>query len=283
MASKPKSIAAPQMDIGGDIRQYVGAYSEALPQILQFEQQYRPQFQGLNLGDISAFLQGTGGQQGLFGLAGTAAQQSQQDLQAARQAELAGMTSQTSAVRGLAQALSPEAAAQVNAATQEAARAYASANQLNPQEQRMAQQSAREAYASRGMLGSNSAVAAEILNRENVLNQKRAMAQQAGQGAFNLAQNFYTQPGYQMFSSAPTSYQTGLGLLSSALGSIGQGTPQLINPDVGVNLGATQRQNVLQASMANQSAKSAYNTGLMNFAGNIFGSAAKVAAAKYGG
>jgi hypothetical protein len=143
----------------------------------------------------------------------------------------------------------------------------------------MAQQSAREAYASRGMLGSNSAVAAEILNRENVLNQKRAMAQQAGQGAYNLAQSFYTQPGYQMLSSAPTSYQTGLGLLSTALGSIGQGTPQLINPDMGFNLGAAQRQNVLQAQMANQSAKSAYNTGLMSLGGDIIKGAASIAAA----
>lgn len=279
MASKPKSIAAPQMDIQGDIQKYVSGYSQALPQVLQFEQQYRPEFMGLNLGDITSFLQGVGGQQGLFGMAGQAAQATQQNLQAAREAELAGMTGQAGAVRGLAQALSPEAAAAVQAANLEAQRATQAARGLNFQEQRAAQQSAREAFGARGMLGSTGSVAAEILNREDMLARKRAEAAQAGANAYNLASQFYTAPGYATLGSAPLSYQSGLGLLSQGLQSIGTATPQLINPDVGVNLGTAQRQNVLQAQMANQQAKSAYGSGLMSLAGDVVKGAATAAAA----
>lgn len=277
MASKPKSIAAPQMDIQGDIQKYVSGYSQALPQVLQFEQQYRPEFMGLNLGDITSFLQGVGGQQGLFGMAGQAAQATQQNLQAAREAELAGMTGQAGAVRGLAQALSPEAAAAVQAANLESQRATQAARGLNFQEQRAAQQSAREAFGARGMLGSTGSVAAEILNREDMLARKRAEAAQAGANAYNLASQFYTAPGYATLGSAPLSYQSGLGLLSSGMQAVGSATPQLINPDVGVNLGAAQRQNVLQAQMANAQAKASQSSGLMGLAGSALGAAATIA------
>lgn len=277
MASKPKSISAPQMDIGGDIQKYVSGYSQALPQVLQFEQQYRPEFMGLNLGDITSFLQGVGGQQGLFGMAGQAAQATQQNLQAAREAELAGMTGQAGAVRGLAQALSPEAAAAVQAANLESQRATQAARGLNFQEQRAAQQSAREAFGARGMLGSTGSVAAEILNREDMLARKRAEAAQAGANAYNLASQFYTAPGYATLGSAPLSYQSGLGLLSSGMQAVGSATPQLINPDVGVNLGAAQRQNVLQAQMANAQAKASQSSGLMGLAGSALGAAATIA------
>lgn len=277
MASKPKSISAPQMDIGGDIQKYVSGYSQALPQVLQFEQQYRPEFMGLNLGDITSFLQGVGGQQGLFGMAGQAAQATQQNLQAAREAELAGMTGQVGAVRGLAQALSPEAAAAVQAANLESQRATQAARGLNFQEQRAAQQSAREAFGARGMLGSTGSVAAEILNREDMLARKRAEAAQAGANAYNLASQFYTAPGYATLGSAPLSYQSGLGLLSSGMQAVGSATPQLINPDVGVNLGAAQRQNVLQAQMANAQAKASQSSGLMGLAGSALGAAATIA------
>lgn len=279
MASKPKAIPAPEPNYRKDVRDFVSAYGDVLPDVLRFEQEYRPQFQGLNLGDIMTFLQGADGQQGLFGLAGQASQATQQNLQAAREAELAGMTGQAGAVRGLAQALSPEAAAAVQAANLESQRATQAARGLNFQEQRAAQQSAREAFGARGMLGSTGSVAAEILNREDLLSRKRAEAAQAGANAYNLASQFYTAPGYATLGSAPLSYQSGLGLLSSGMQAVGAGTPQLINPDVGFNLGAANRSNQLQANIANQSAKSAYSSGLMSLGGDIIKGAASIAAA----
>lgn len=274
--SKAKKVKAPKANYDKDIQKLLSAYQKTMPDVLSFEQQYRPQFQGLNLGDISSFLQGSGGQQGIIGLGGQAAQQSQAQLMASRQAELEGMQQQAGLARGVAQSLSPEQQGMVDAATREAQRARMSSYNLNPEEQRMAQQSAREAYASRGMLDSNQAVAGEVLNRESFLGQKRQEAAQAENAAFNMAGQFYTQPGYQLLGSTPMSYQAGQQQLQMGLGAIGAGTPQLFSPDAALNLGAAQRQNQLQASMANAQASAARSAGIANTIGSIGGEAAKL-------
>jgi hypothetical protein len=63
MGSSPPKVKAPKMDIGADIRNYVSGMSKSLPGIISQEQQFRPQFQGLNLSDIQSCLSGAGGQQ----------------------------------------------------------------------------------------------------------------------------------------------------------------------------------------------------------------------------
>jgi len=271
MGSSSTSIDVPKANYAKDIQKFVKAYGESLPQVLGFEKQFRPEFQGLNLGDISSFLQGTGGQEGIFGLSRLASQQAQEQLAASRQAELGGMAQQSPLARGVMQALSPEQAAAVQAASQEAERARASAYGVTPQEQRMYEQTAREGFQAAGRLGGNAAVASEIMGREDVLARKRAEASQAGMNAYNMAQGFYSQPGLQLLSAQPLSYQTGQQTLGIGLGAIGRGTPQLINPDTGLNLGAAERQNQLQAQMANAQAKAAHSAGMMGMIGSIGG------------
>jgi hypothetical protein len=270
---KPKQASVPKMDIAGDINKYVTGYQQALPRVLSSERQYRPEFLGLNLGDVNTFLQGTDGQQGLYGLGRTAQQEAGAGLAEARAAELASMTGQAPAFRQFAQALSPEAQAQVEAAQMEAERARAAAQGVTPQEQRMYQQTAREAAQASGRLGGNAAIASEIMGRENVLARKRAEADAARTGAFNMAQNFYTAPGLQALGSAPLSYQAGQDQLRLGLGAIGSAVPQMINPDTGVNLGMQQRSLQQQASAANASASASKQSGLMG----MFGSAAAAA------
>jgi peptidoglycan hydrolase-like protein with peptidoglycan-binding domain len=270
------SVQVPKANYSKDIRKLLSAYQATMPDVLSFEQQFRPQFQGLNLGDISAFLQGAGGQQGIFGLGQQATQQSQEQLAAARQAELQSMQQQAGMARGVSQALSPEQAGVVGASTSEAMRARQSSYGLNPQEQREATQAAREAFGARGMLGSNASVAGEVLNREQSLFRKRQEAAQAEQQAFNMAGQFYTQPGFSMLGSQPLSYQTGQQQLGLGLGAIGAGTPQLFSPDAALNLGAVQRQNQLNASMANAQASAARSAGIANAIGSIGGSVAKL-------
>lgn len=274
--SKPKTPAVPKADIEGDIRKYVSGYQKALPDVLAAERQYRPEFLGLNLGDVSTFLQGADGQMGLFGLGRLAQQESAQNLAAARQADFESMMGMAPQFRGFAQALSPEAQAQVEASQAEAARATQAARQLSAQDRRSAEQAAREAYASRGRLSGNEAVAAEILNREGAMAQRRAEAAQARQGAFGMAQDFYTRPGLMALGSAPLSYQAGQQQLGMGLGSIGSATPQMINPDVGVNVGMAQRANQVQAGAAGAQAKAGWQSGLMGAIGTgigaIFGS-----------
>jgi len=269
--SKPKTPKVPKVDIEGDIGKYVSGYEKALPDVLAAERQYRPEFLGLNLGDVSTFLQGADGQMGLFGLGRLAQQESAQNLAAARQADLESMMGMAPQFRGFAQALSPESQAQVEAAQAEAARATQAARQLSAQDRRSAEQAAREAYASRGRLSGNEAVAAEILNREGAMAQRRAEAAQARQGAYGMAQDFYTRPGLMALGSAPLSYQAGQQQLGMGLGAIGSATPQMINPDVGVNVGMAQRTNQTQAGIAGAQAKAEWQSGIFNMFGSIGG------------
>jgi hypothetical protein len=257
------------MDIGGDIQKYVSGMSASLPQILSQEQKFRPEFQGLNLGDIQSFLSGTGGQQGIFGLSNQAAQQAGMGLGEARGAELGQMTQQAGLTRGLMQQLSPEQAGVVQGFDEEAQRAYAASQRISPEEQRGYQQTAREAASAAGRLGGNAAIASEVMGREDVFARKRAEAAQAAQNSYNAAQGFYTQPGLNLLGSTPLSYQQGQQFINTGLGAIGSGTPQLFDTSVGLNLGAAQRSNQLSAAQANAQAKASYNSGLMNMVGTI--------------
>jgi hypothetical protein len=207
----------------------VGYYGSALPQFLDLNKQYSPEFikQGFEFGQ-----QGVTGFQGLRDLAAGGEADAMARL---REAELGTMTDQAGMTRGLMESLSPEQAAQVKnmqdlasqaagaegayagrmgaalgvygirpqtfnptiqAAEQDAAmanqmaqEAYARRGTLSAQEQRLAQQTAREAAQSAGRLGGNAAIAAEIQNREAALAGRRAQASQAGQQAFDQRQN----------------------------------------------------------------------------------------------
>lgn len=272
MGSAPK-VKAPKMDIGADIGNYVSGMSKSLPGIISQEQQFRPQFQGLNLSDIQSFLSGAGGQQGIFGLSNQAAQQAGMGLGEARQAELGQMTGQAGLARGLMQALSPEQAYAAQNADAEARRAYASSQSLNPQEQRGYQQAAREGASAAGRIGGNAAIASEVMGREEMLARKRMEAAQAAQNSYNLAQGFYTQPGLNLLGSAPMAYQQGQNFLQTGLGAIGAGTPQLFDTSVGLNLGAAQRSNQLAAQSANAQAAAAQNSAITGALGSIGGAA----------
>jgi len=275
MGSSPPKVKAPKMDIGADIRNYVSGMSKSLPGIILQEQQFRPQFQGLNLSDIQSFLSGAGGQQGIFGLSNQAAQQAGMGLGEAREAELGQMTGQAGLTRGLMQALSPEQAGVVQGFDTEAQRAMAASQRISPEEQRGYQQTAREAASAAGRLGGNAAIASEVMGREDVFARKRAEAAQAGQNAYNAAQGFYTSPGLNLLGSTPLSYQQGQQFINTGLGAIGSGTPQLFDTSVGLNLGAAQRSNQLAAASANAQAKAAHSAAQMKLVGDIAGSAFK--------
>ena len=191
----------------------------------------------------------------------------------ARQAELGQMTGQAGLARGLMQALSPEQAYAAQNADAEARRAYASSQSLNPQEQRSYEQTAREGASAAGRIGSNAAIASEVMGREEMLARKRAEAAQAAQNSYNLSQGFYTQPGLNLLGSAPMAYQQGQNFLQTGLGAIGAGTPQLFDTSVGLNLGAAQRANQLAAQSANAQAQAAQNAGIMSAIGNVGGAA----------
>jgi len=269
----PDTVKAPKANYAKDISKFVTAYGGALPQVLGFEKQFRPEFQSLNLGDISSFLGGVGGQEGLFGLSRMASQEAGQQLGAAREGELGQMAGQSGLARGVMQGLSPEQAAAVQGFATEAERARASAQGVSPQEQRGYEQQAREGFQASGRLGGNLGIVSEAMGREDVLARKRAQAAQAGQQSYAAAQGFYTQPGLSLLSQQPLSYQSGQQMLGMGMGQIGRGTPGLINPDTGLNLGAAQRQNQVAAASANAQAQAAYTSGIMEAVGSVGGAA----------
>ena len=281
MGSKPKSVEAPEVtkaNLQQDIGKFVSAYGKSLPQVLGFEKSFRPQFQALNLQDISNFLGGVGEQQGLFGLSRRASEEAQRQLASSRAAELGTMAGQAPLTRGVMEGLSPEQAAVVSGFAQEAERAQAAAQGVSPEQQRMYQQQAREAAQASGRIGGNALVASEIMGREQMMAQKRAEAAAAGGRAYEAAQGFYTQPGLSLLSQQPLAYQTGQQMLGFGLGGMKQGTPGLINPDMGLNLGAAERQNMLQAQAANAQAGATRSAGIMGMAGTAIGAAGAIAA-----
>jgi len=273
MGSKPKSVQAPEANYAQDLSKMLSAYQQSMPGILSFEQQYRPEFQKLNIGDVSQF------GLGMLGLSPQFTQQTAQQLGAAREAELGQMTGQAGLTRGLMAGLSPEQASAVQQAQQESRRAYAAAQGVTPEQRRMYQQTAREGAQAASRVGGNAAIASEIMGREDVMARKRAEAAQSGQQAFNLAGQFYTAPGLQLLGSQPLSYQTGQQMMGLGLDAIGAGKPQLFDVGSALNLGAAQRQNIVNANAANAQARASYSSGLFSGLGGLAQGVGSAAAA----
>jgi hypothetical protein len=276
MGSKPKSVSAPKANYSKDISSLLSAFQQSMPGILSFEQQYRPEFQRQNLADVSQF------GLGMLGLSPQFTQGAAQQLGAAREAELGQMTGQAGLTRGLMAGLSPEQASAVQQAQQESQRAYAAAQGVTPEQQRMYQQAAREGAQAAGRVGGNAAIASEIMGREDIMARKRAEAAQAGANAFNMAGQFYTQPGLQLLGSQPLSYQVGNQMMGLGLDAIGAGKPQLFDVGSALNLGAANRQNQLAAAQANAQAKAMQRAAMFNAIGEIGGSVTKAVGAGMG-
>jgi hypothetical protein len=265
MGSKPDKVKAPEANYALDLSKMLSAYQQSMPGILSFEQQYRPEFQKLNLQDVSQF------GLGMLGMSPEFTQQTAQQLGAAREAELGQMTGQAGLTRGLMAGLSPEQASAVQQAQQESQRAYAASQGVTPEQQRMYQQTAREGAQAAGRVGGNAAIASEIMGREDIMARKRAEAAQAGQQAFNLAGQFYTAPGLQLLGSQPLSYQVGNQMMGLGLDAIGAGKPQLFDVGSALNLGAADRQNILGAQSANAQSSATRNAAMMGAGGAIAG------------
>jgi hypothetical protein len=192
-------------------------YGQTIPGFLELQNRFGPQLMGQMFGETGQFLGGVNGQPGFQGLQLSTSQQAGKTLEQLRAEELGQMTSQAGMTRGLMQALSPEQAAAVQASSQEAERARASAQGVTPEERRGYEQQAREGFQASGRLGGNLGIVSEAMGREDVMARKRAEAAQAGQRAYSQAGEFYTNPGLQALRTAPLSYGAGQQDLRTAL------------------------------------------------------------------
>tara|TARA_R110002051_G_scaffold154782_3_gene226960 strand:+ start:15579 stop:16292 length:714 start_codon:yes stop_codon:yes gene_type:complete len=113
---------------------------------------------------------------------------------------------------------------------------YSRAQGVTPEQSRMAQQSAREATGARGRIGDNLSIFSEALGREEVMRMNRAEAQQAGGSLFQMLGATGADPMMAVLGrpaqSMPYTFQTGQG----AMGASQRASPQLFNPDTGLNM-----------------------------------------------
>lgn len=252
------------------ILSYIKGVSAGMPMLLDTEDEYRKQFGALNAADQQQYLNA------LLGLGGQATTAAGEQLQAARQQDFANMGANTGSVMGILGGINPNGQAAAQRATTMADDAYNRSLSISPQEARASDQQAREAFGARGRINDNASVVGELMGREDVMAGKRAEATAANQNAFNLNSQ-YSSPALGLLMGTPQSSALGQDYLASSQGIIGKNTPQLINPDAGINMGMQNAANMNSYNMAQaaaqQNSAAAWGqagSSLLGLAGNYF-------------
>lgn len=272
--SKPKAQKAPPP------RSYLGEMQDALKsqagiqdQLLGLERQYTPQYQELQRSTLAGQM-GTLGS--LYRDAGSLSAGLQSDY-LGMQAPIYGQVGQASmdayqqsldpATRGLYSSMMASAQSDLNAG-----------RNLTPQMQQMAQQTARQAMAARGLSG-NQAVAQEVLNsyqmqdaRENRARQFAGQMYGAGVGQTASAMGFYGNPLMtQLNAVSPTALLGTAGQMSQGLGT------KIFQPESQYNAALQSANQGVQTqyAAANAQAQAGWASGLMGMAGSLGGAILK--------
>lgn len=265
MGGSTKVPTPKRMDIGQAGSSYLNAEGPLIGQTAKLEAQYRPQFGQLNLADMGQYTTG------LQDIQGKATQTAQGQLTSAKAGEIASMQGLSDSGRTFLQKLSPEMARLTEQSTAAANDAYGRAGTLSPEQMRLATQQADEAASGSGRIGGNADIASQILNREGALSARRAEAAQAGSQAYAMNQNMYQAPLMSMLGSPAQSYGAGQYYTNQGMSLLGKSTPQLINPDTGINIESAYQKNVLGAQSAQAQANASSNAGMFSAVGSLGG------------
>lgn len=103
-----------------------------------------------------------------------------------------------------------------NALAQQANLDLAAGRSLTPEQERMATQAAREAYAARGMALGPQAITTEVLNRDELANQRYLQRQASAQQALGTISNLYQPALAQTYARQSGAEQYGLGAQGQA-------------------------------------------------------------------
>ncbi len=154
---------------------------------------------------------------------------------------------------------------------------YQRAQGLNPEQQRMVDQQALGMAQRQGRVTDQSAVAGQLLGREQYLSGLRGQAAGMGQQAYSQNRNLAGDVGMTILGRPSSSINLGGQMLGQAQqGAAGPMGPQLFDPNVGLNMAMQQRgQDVTFQGMQAQ-ADAASSAGAMSAAGSI--GAASIAA-----
>ena len=154
---------------------------------------------------------------------------------------------------------------------------YQRAQGLNPEQQRLVDQQALGMAQRQGRVTDQSAIAGQLMGRENYLSGLRSEAAGMGLQAFNQNRNLSGDIGNTILGRSSNS----IGLAQDTMGRAqrgaeGQMGPQLFDPNVGIQMGQQQYGNEMtmagyqsQANAAASSARSNMMGGLFDMAGTI--------------
>ena len=149
---------------------------------------------------------------------------------------------------------------------------YQRAQGLNPEQQRMVDQQALGMAQRQGRVTDQSAVAGQLLGREQYLSGLRGQAAGMGQQAYSQNRNLAGDVGMTILGRPSSSINLGGQMLGQAQqGAAGPMGPQLFDPNVGLNMAMQQRgQDVTFQGMQAQ-ANAASSAGMMGAIGSIGG------------
>lgn len=253
---------------GPDFKSYGGVTDPALQsRLIAAEREFRPQYADLNLQDLQTYLFGSGGQDGLVDMsrrAGESMEDSRSSIASSqRETDIADVERLGGRATEAFRESDPYTKELIDNQRDLVNDVYARSRGVTPEQKRMAEQQAREAFAARGRINDNASVLAEVLGREEYQRQNREEAARMGAGTLGMYQATAADP-FQAILGRPAQ-NAGQALSMQGQGMLGSSTPQLFNPDVGVNLALQQ-----QANEAN------YNS-------NIYGAQAARSGSMWGG
>lgn len=235
-----------------------------MPEVLAAERRFQPSFTDLNISQLNQALGGlTGIYEGVQPRLSELQKRIVEQNIAQQQAHLPGFVQQYRQAAGTADILS---GLQTRAQEQ-----LAAGSSLTPEEERIAQQQARGAYASRGMGATNRAIGAEILNQYG-LGQERMRQRQA------YAQNVANQleasgvPQYYQTTYQPMTLQAISGMGQQA-GGIAAGRQFQPESQMAADITAANLNAQAQMAAAKTAAQGGVMGGLLS-AGGMLGAAA---------
>jgi len=151
---------------------------------------------------------------------------------------------------------------------------YQRSQGLNPEQQRMADQQALGMAQSQGRVTDQSAVASQVLGRENYLSGLRSQAAGMGQQAFGMNRQLAGDVGMTILGRPSSAISLGGQMLGQAQQGAAQPMgPQLFDPNAGINMALQQRGQDITFQGMQAQANASKSAGIMGAAGSIAGAA----------
>jgi len=280
--SKPDTPDYPDpIDPGKSALDYIKAMADPALQRKLYESRkaYDPKYAELGLSNIRTTMLGPDGQGGLFDLLDEASSrafaQQQEQLGAQREADVAALLGfAPQIVEGYREA-DPYSTQTADLQRQQAEQAYARAQGMSAQEERLAAQQARGESGARGRGFDQSSIASALMGREEMMRAKRSEATQQGQVAFGMDRTIAGDIGSVILGRPSSAMGLGQQMLGQATGlgmDPNMSSAQMLDPGAGINLALMNQQNLANYNANVYGSKAGMYGNMMGGAFNALGS-----------